>query len=47
MSENVEIDVVEELGIQPIKRPDEIEKDVTSLSQKKKVSNILSSPVSR
>lgn len=44
MSENVEIDVVEELGIQPIKRPDEIEKDVTSLSQKKKVSNILSSP---
>jgi len=44
MSDGLEIDIVKELGAQPIKRPDGIEKDVNHLSQKKRVSNILSSP---
>lgn len=41
---NHDIDIVRELGSQPIKRPDGIEQDVSTLNQKQRVSHILSSP---
>jgi len=44
MSAPDEIDIVEELGSQPIKRSEGVDEDVNILSQKKKVSNILTSP---
>ena len=37
----------DEFEIQPIRRPINIENDVTSLGQKKRVSSILRSPVRR
>ena len=46
MSAPDEIDIVQELGSQPIKRSEGVDEDVNILSQKKKVSNLLTSPVS-
>ena len=42
----VGMDEEEELVLHPVKRPTNIENDVSSLDQKKKVSSILQSPVS-
>jgi len=39
------IDHEMEFGIHPVRRPTNIERDVNSLEQKKRVSNILTSPV--
>jgi len=44
MSAPDEIDIVQELGSQPIKRSEGVDEDVNILSQKKKVSNLLTSP---
>ena len=44
--EDINIQESESLGLHPVRRPVNIEKDVTSLGEKKRVSSILRSPVS-